>query len=494
MIERDLLRQQWLKQYRAPGFYKNLVVNILLSITGLYFAFILVGLGLLFPVIAKEAAPEQAASDVLNGLIIYTGLGVLIFRYFMQSLNTVDQQPYQILPIKRSTLVNYVLLTPLLNPFNYISLLFFVPVSISIISKSYGVWGTCQFIFMNIFMIWFNVLFATWLKRKYESTLWGTLFIMLIAGGLFLLEYFKVFSLFDISKISLHFLLSKNFGIALILIFPLIAFALNKQYFNKNYYTEKFTRKVLSTRSRTGSNAFFERFGKVGEIIMLMIKLVWRNKRTKSTLTVSLLFLLYGFLGYSGLYDDSKGFMYFVAMIVAGNFMLMFSQWLISWNGSHFDSLMTKSIDAREYISAHYFLMLFLNVISFIITTPYFFFGKYVIFLQVSAFLFNSGVILPLCMIFATFNTKRLELNEGSAMNYQGTTYNNFIYVMIIMILPSIIIAVANKLGIANTVIWIYAVMGLIGIMFTKQLIDLCTQQFLRRKYALCEGFRKKEA
>jgi len=494
MIERDLLKHQWLKQYRAPGFYKNLVVNILLSITGLYFAFILVGLGLLFPEIVKEVAPELAASDVLNGLIIYTSLGVLIFRYFMQSLNTVDQQPYQVLPIKRRTLVNYVLLMPLLNPFNYISLLFFIPVSITIVSKTYGAWGACQFVFMIIFMIWFNVLFATWLKRKYESTLWGTLFVMLIAGGIFLLEYFKVFSIFDISKISLHFLLSNNFGLALILILPLIAFMLNKQYFNENYYTEKFNRKVLSKHSHTGSNAFFERFGKVGEIIILTIKLVWRNKRTKSSLTISILFLLYGFLGYTGMYDDSKGFMFFVAMIVTGNFMLMFSQWLISWNGSHFDSLMTKSIDAREYISAQYFLMLFLNVIGFIITSPYFFFGREIVFLQIAAFLFNSGVILPLCMIFATLNTKRLELNEGSAMNYQGTTYKNFIFVMIIMILPSLIIAVANKLGIAHTVIWIYATMGLIGIMFTKQLIDLCTQMFLKRKYALCEGFRKKEA
>jgi len=37
------------------------------------------------------------------------------------------------------------------------------------------------------------------------------------------------------------------------------------------------------------------------------------------------------------------------------------------------------------------------------------------------------------------------------------------------------------------------AVLGLAGIVFWKQLLEITEKQFLRRKYALCEGFRKKE-
>ena len=72
----------------------------------------------------------------------------------------------------------------------------------------------------------------------------------------------------------------------------LLAFLLNKVYFKQNYYPESFERK-RNNRATTQRFTFMERFGKIGELISLEIKLVLRHKRTKSTLYTALLFLFY---------------------------------------------------------------------------------------------------------------------------------------------------------------------------------------------------------
>jgi xanthosine utilization system XapX-like protein len=94
---------------------------------------------------------------------------------------------------------------------------------------------------------------------------------------------------------------------------------------------------------------------------------------------------------------------------------------------------------------------------------------------------------------FATYNTKRIELSHGSALNYQGTTFKNFLIVLPLMFIPMIIVGIFALFSMANVALTILAVLGVLGLLFQKQLITLCVNQFNRRKYALCEGFRQTE-
>jgi hypothetical protein len=67
----------------------------------------------------------------------------------MQPLSTLNIENYQVLPIKRETLVNYLLLKPLFNPLNYIVLVLLSPSPSPDISV-YGVAGAFRFIFVVI--------------------------------------------------------------------------------------------------------------------------------------------------------------------------------------------------------------------------------------------------------------------------------------------------------------------------------------------------------
>jgi hypothetical protein len=211
----------------------------------------------------------------------------------------------------------------------------------------------------------------------------------------------------------------------------------------------------------------------------------------KSTLYIVPLFLLYGFLFY-GNPSYGLGMNIFAGIFITGFPMLILGQWAISLNSTCFDAIMSKKLSAKEYILSYYYLMLFLCIACFILTTPYFLYGKQTAIIQTVAFLYNIGVNIFILLYFNTFNNKRLELNTGGAFNYQGVSIKSFLVMTPILIVPMVIIAIFGAFGASNIGFWVLGTLGVLGIILAKPLLALCEKQFLRRKYYLCEGFRKK--
>ena len=490
----QFFKHHWLKSLRAPGYYKNLIVNIFMGLSVLYFLVIFVLMGFMLPKILAETAPQLDPAHTFNGAMIFIIVLALLIRFLFQPLSTINLQSYQVLPIKRSKLVNYLLLKPLLNPANYLTLSFAIPFAITGINPAYGIGGAFRFILIVIFLIWFNTLFASFLKRKFGSNILGIITFLIIVAGLAALEYFKIFSVFDLSQQLVGFLVENPLGWLMVLAVSGIAFALNKWFFAQNYYPENFDKSAKKRQVEAQRFTFMERFGKIGEIISLEMKLVLRHKRTKNVLYMVPLFLFYGLLFYpNGMYRESDGLLMFVAIFITGIGMIMFGQWIINWEGSYFDFLMTRNIDTQSYIRANYFLLLALSVVSYILTTPYFLFGTDILINHSVAFLYNVGVNIHVYLFGATYNTKRLELAKGSAMNMQGVTYKNFLVMIPLLVVPMALIGIFSLFDAKNIALIILAALGLAGIIFWKQLLEITEKQFLKRKYALCEGFRKKE-
>ena len=78
-------------------------------------------------------------------------------------------------------------------------------------------------------------------------------------------------------------------------------------------------------------------------------------------------------------------------------------------------------------------------------------------------------------------------------MNYQGTTFKSFLIVLPIMFLPMMLVGGISMISSMNVALITLTVLGLLGILFRKQLLNICVNQFNNRKYALAEGFRKTE-
>jgi hypothetical protein len=495
MLIPNLITQEWKKSYRAQGFYKNLAVNIMLGFFALYMAVVLLFLGFSLNEVLEKVDQKLNPTELFNGGMLYIMLSGLIFRFMMQQLNTLNLPPYQVLPIKRSTLVNFLLLKPLANPSNYFLLLVVVPFAIKSVVGYYSGMVALRFVLSFVFLIWFNSLMAAFLKRKFGPGLLSFISLILVVVALGVLEYFRVFSLFELSKSLYGFIVLKPYGLILSLMFVGVAYALNRWFFSQNYYPENFNSKIKGDKVVTANLSFLNRFGLIGELIGVELKLILRHKRTKSILYMSGFFLFYGLLFYTnGAYTNMNGLLFFVAMFMTGTLMLMFGQWIISWDSSHFDSLMTKNIPVTTYVNANYYLLLAFNLISFTLTTPYFFFGPKIIYMHLAAFVFNIGVNIYLLLFLATYNTRKIDLTKSAAMNYQGTTYKNFLFVLPIMFVPMIIVGVISSFFSMNAALCTLASLGLVGLIFRKQLINLCVNQFNKRKYIMAEGFREGEA
>ena len=494
MLIADLLKQEWKKSYRAPGFYKNLAVSIMLGFFVLYMAAVFLILGFSLNVILEKVNSTLNPMELFNGAMLYLMIAGLALRFFMQPLNTFNLPPYQVLPVKRSLLINLLILKPLANPVNYFLLLVVVPFAIKSVIGYYSVLVAIRFILSFVFLVWSNSLMASFLKRKYGGGLISFFIIILVIPGLAALEYFKLFSLFNASKLIYNFIILKPYGLIIPLVAAGVSYLTNKWFFSQNYYPEKFNSKIKGDKTIAADLSFLNRFGIIGEIISLEIKLILRHKRTKQILYMSVLFLFCGLIFYSGkTYANNYGMLFFAAMFITGFLMLMFGQWVISWDSSHFDTLMTKNIPVRTYLNANYYLLISFNVICFILTTPYFFFGMQIVYLHLAAFIFNIGVNVYLLIYLATYNNRRIDLTKSSAMNYQGTTYKSFLIVLPIMFLPMIIVYVITALSSIKVALWTLSILGFAGILLRHQIMTLCVNQFNRRKYKLAEGFREGE-
>lgn len=488
----DLLKQNRLKTFRSKGFYKNLAVNILLGFFVLYLAVLFLMMGFMLDKALEDAHQTLNPTQLFNGSIFYIIVTALIVRFLMQQLSTIDLPPYQVLPIKRNSLINFLILKPLASIANYLCLLVLVPFALKSVAGYYDGLTALRFVIHFIFIIWFDSLFAAYLKRKFGTSFLKFILLLVLLAAIAALEYFEVFSLFEISRSVFDFLLAHVWGTALLLVFPLAAFFLNKSFFDQNYYPEQFNKKITKNETAAADLSFFNRFGSVGELIGLELKLILRHKRTKNILYISLIFLLYGLLFYSNeIYGI--GFKFFVAMFMTGLLMLMYGQWIISWDSTHFDSLMTKNISVSNYLNANFYLMTGFNIISFLVTTPYFLYGMEIVYLHLSSLIFNLGFNSHFLLFFATYNTKRIDLSKGSAFNYQGTTFKNFLIVIPMMFIPMILVGILSAIFNISIALWTLTIIGALGIIFHKQLMQLCINQFNKRKYALAEGFREKE-
>lgn len=495
MIISELLRQNWKKDFRAQGFYKSLAVKILMGFLGIYIMSVFLMIGFFLGDILEEVSATLKPLEIFNGITLYVLIVGLFGRFFMMQLNTINLQSYQSLPIKRPVLVNFILLRPLFSFFSYLTLLAIIPFAIKSVVAYYSGIVAVRFVVNFIFLIWFNTLLASFLKRKFGSSIIALIVFLVIAAVLGALEYFKIFSLFDVSRHIFNLLVLHPAGLLISLAAVVAAYGLNVWFFSQNYYPEKFNEKLKQNSSNvTKSFSFLERYGTIGELISLQIKLIFRHKRTKALIIMSGFFLFYGLIFYTNpIYKDKPGWLFFGAIFTTGILMIMYGQWIISWESSYFDSLMTKNIPVKTYFRANYYILTAFNAISFILTTPYFFFGEKIIWLHLVAFLYNTGVNVSLFLFFSSFNTKRVDLNAKSSFNYQGTTYKSFLIVLPILFIPMIVIGIASAFDYTYVGLAIMGSLGLIGFIFREKILDLSVKLFNNRKYAMAEGFREKE-
>lgn len=394
-----------------------------------------------------------------------------------------------ILPIKKSSLVHFVLGKSAFSFFNFMSLFFYIPFSVVLIKEGYSVQGVLGWLFAMIFIIQ-AINFLNFLINKNNVAFW---IIAVVTVGLIAMQNFEIFDITIYSQ-QIFDAIVNNPVIALIpLALAVILYYLNFNLLkDKVYLDDAVSQKVKEAKSADLSWA--DRLGDVAPFIKNDIRLIWRNKRTKTVFLMSFLFLFYGLIFFDNpIYREKMpGFLLFAALFVTGGFTLNYGQFVPAWDSSHYKMLMSQNIRYRKFLESKWFLMVAMTTILYFLSIPYLYYGMDIFLMITAGAIFNIGFNSLFLLYAGSFNRKRIDLEKSGFSNMQGTSATQFLIIIPLMVFPMLLYWLFNKFVDANAGLIAVAALGVIGLLFKNYFMNLIEKKYIKDKYAAIHAFDQK--
>lgn len=137
---RRFLSLEWKSFARSASFQTNLALKILMALGALCFivCFLIIGLAV-YPILKEQGYnPVQT----INRIMIYYLTADLIIRYFMQKMPVMNIRPLLVTPLKKSTVIHFLLGKTWFSFFNIIHAFFLVPFTAMMLYKGEPVGST----------------------------------------------------------------------------------------------------------------------------------------------------------------------------------------------------------------------------------------------------------------------------------------------------------------------------------------------------------------
>ncbi len=487
-----LLQHQWKSFWRSRSAGRNVAVQIIIGFFVLYLTAVAIFIGFSLDKIISGAFPGKDVIPVFMGFILYYFSFDIIMRFIMQDLPTLAVQPYLTQNIKRNKLVRFLNVRSLFTIFIFLPLFLFLPFITTTVSAKYGALVSLALVITIFSLTIFNHFLALFIKRKTILSQWWLIGFFVVILLVIAADYFQIFS-FRVLSAGLFMKVIKT--PALCLVFTALAIASwynNSIFLRRNFYLENLEKSTGEKRSADFN--WLQRFGTYGDLIAIDIKLILRNKRPRTLLLLSVIFLFYGYFFFKpeNLKAGNLGIILVGSIFITGMFMVSYGQFIFAWQSSHFDGMMAANIQIKTYIKSKMMLLISFSSIAFLLSLFYGFLSWKLIPVLLAAWLFNIGVHSVLTGFIGTRNYKGLDLSKGSSFNYQGTGAAQWLYSLIILVVGTIIylpfaLLINKWAGIAAI-----GIAGLISLLMQDWWLDKITMNFKKRKYKMLEGFREK--
>ena len=481
-------RLQWKSFFRSATFGKSLGIKILMGFFGVMMLFYLAAAGGGMYFILKKIFPDQSPMWTISQYFIYWILIELFLRYFMQKLPVMDIKPFLTTPVKKSAIAHYILGRSGVSIYNLLSLFFFVPFAIVLLFHGYPV--------LNV-LLWVVAIFAIVLCVNYINLLINKNDKALITiGGLivlgYALDYFQVFDVKVFFAPIFHALYAYPLATLAPVGFAALIYYVNYKYLRTKIYLDA-TLKPKTVKANTSDMAWAKKFGEMGPFLQLDLKMIWRNKRTKSQVFISLLFVFYGLIFYTqDIYSDMMPMKVFLGVFMTGIFLSNFGQFIPAWDSSYYSMMMSQNIPLRKYLESKATLISVSVVVMFLLTIPYIYFGWEALAINFACALYNLGVNIPVILFFGSFNKKRIELDQSPFGNMQGTSATQFLIMLPVLIAPIVLFSIFYYAISFEAAIIVLSVLGVIGFAMKNYLLNLVTEQYRKKKYGMIAGFKEK--
>ena len=481
------LKLEWKQFVRSASFGKSIALKILMGFFALYFIVCFLAIGVLGYYILKKQLPDSDPLQIVNSFLLYAILADLIFRYLMQKLPVMKIKPLLNIPIKKSSLVNYVLGKSAFSAFNILALFFYIPFAIVLIIEGYHTTGVLGWLFTMILMIQ-SVNFLNFLINKSNAAF---ALILGLLGSLIALHQFNVYNIASIGGRVFDAVYATPIYAIISLLILVVLYQLNyKKLRAQVYLDEGILEEVAEAKSVDLSWA--DRLGDVAPFIKNDIRLIWRNKRTKTVFLMSFLFLFYGLIFFTQkTYRDMPAMLMFASLFITGGFALNYGQFIPAWDSAHYKLLMSQSFSYRKFLESKWVLMVSMTALLYLLSFPYLYFGTEIFLMITAGAVFNIGFNSLFLLYAGSFNRKRIDLTKGGFGNTQGTSATQFLVVIPLMIFPMLLFWVFNKFVGYNSGFFVVAAIGVLGLILKNYFMNFIEKKYIRDKYAMINAFGK---
>lgn len=490
---KHFLNLEWKQFFRSATMGKSIALKILMGFFALYFMAIFLIMGIaLYPGL-KEIYPDKDPFIIVNGFIFFWILGDLMIRFFFQKLPVMSVKPLLTLPIKRSSVVNFVLGKSTVSFFNFLPLFAVIPFGITLLFKDYNPTSVVTWMILMVILALINNFLNFIIESLSAETEMSFLPIIILVAGLYSLNHFNIINISEalssgiIAITNNPLLLSIPIGILVVL------YVFNFKILRKKLFLDN-SLKTKVQEVNTANLEWTNKFGDIAPFMQLDLKLLWRNKRPKSSVWMLGLGLMYGLFFYPNpVYQDSVWLYAFIGIFVTGIFLINFGQFIPAWDSGYYKLLMSQNIKYEQYLKSKYTLMTLSVIILFVLSIPYVYFGWKILLAHFAAAVYNIGVNTYVILIGGSFNRKKIDLNQRAAFNFQGTGAVQWLIGLPLMLLPMGIFSAAYFMFNFEAGIAVLVVLGLVGIVFHQKIMTFITEKYLDSKYKMIKAFSEDE-
>lgn len=480
---------EWKQFFRSSYWQKSIALNLLLAFFGIFLIGIFLIMGIILYPALKEKFPESDPYILVNGFLFYWFLADLVMRFFFQKLPVMSVKPMLTLPIKKRKIVNYVLGKSATSYFNFLLMFAVIPFGIMLLNNGYDT----VTIMLWIFVLALSTLIINYLNFIIESlsakTELSFLPIIGLTGILYAINYFDIISFSDLLSNGIMLATQNPIFILMPVIILVGIYIYNFKILRENLYIDNSLRTTIK-EVNTSDLEWTESFGDVAPFMQLDLKLLWRNKRPRSSIFILIIGLLYGLFFYPNpIYADKEWLYIFVGIFVTGIFLINFGQFIPAWDSGYYKMLMSQNIKYKLYLKSKFTLMTTSVVIMFILSIPYVYFGWNILLAHFAAAIYNIGVNSHVIMFAGSYNRKKINLDQRAAFNYQGTGAVQWLVGIPLMILPILLFFPFYYFFSFKSGLMALIIIGLIGIVFHQKIMKVIVQKYLESKYKMIDAF-----
>jgi len=488
MIKR-FISLEWKAFTRSASFKVNLGLKILMIFGAFFMLLYALGAGV-FAYYGIEEFIDPEPLKIINKFLIFYFIFDLVLKYFLQKMPIVNIKPLLYLPLKKNQVVSFGINKTMISFFNIWHAFFFIPFSIVLLIEGHPFINVLGWHIAMLALVYCNNFINIFVNSK-DSVFFSVIAVIVTLGALL------YFDIFDITQFTAP-LFSAFYDQPYLAIIPLIlAFVLYKMafnYFRANFYLDAGLAKKVDI-AETDNMAYLDRFGSVSTFLKNDIKLIKRNKRSKMTIFMSVLFIFYGLLFFTGSIEayDGPFWRIFAGIFVSGGFLFSFGQFVPSWDSAYYPLLMSQNIRYKEYLESKWYLMVIATVFSTILASFYLYFGWQAYAAVVVGAIYNIGVNSHMVLWGGAYIKTPIDLTSAKKAFGDKKSFNVKTLLLTIpkLLLPMVIYAVGHfvygeVLGFA-----LVAVIGLAGLLFKNKVFSIIEKIYKSEKYKTLVAYKQ---